>query len=70
MVDRADLLDGITQSVELLEDRDDVRRQVFVHDQVAAVGLAVETEVFDVHSSQLLGLDGSRAARSCRGRRR
>ena len=49
MVDRADLLDGKPQSVKLREDRDDLRHQVFVHDQLAAVGLAVETDVVDAY---------------------
>ena len=59
MVDRADLLDGITQSVKLLEDRDDVRHQIFMHNQLAAVGLAVETDVVDVDPSELPRLDGA-----------
>ena len=59
MVDGADLVDGITQLVKLLEDRDDVRRQVFVHNQRAAVGLAVESEVVDVDPSQLFWFDGA-----------
>ena len=59
MVDRADLLDGITQAVKLLEDRDDLRHQAFMHDQIAAVGLAVETDVIDVDPSQPPRLDGA-----------
>jgi hypothetical protein len=35
VVDRADLPDGKTQSVKLLEDCDDLRHQVLVHDQLA-----------------------------------
>jgi hypothetical protein len=62
LVDRADLPDGKAQSVKLLEDGDDLRHQVVVHDQLAAVGLAVETDVVDVDPPQLLGLD--RATRS------
>jgi hypothetical protein len=59
VVDRADLLDGITQSVKLLEDRDDLRHQVFMHDQLAVVGLAVETDVVHVDPSQPPRLDGT-----------
>jgi hypothetical protein len=51
VVGRTDFLDGKAQSVKLLEDRDDLRHQVFVHDQLAAVGLAVETDMVDVDSS-------------------
>ena len=59
MVDRTDLVDGIAQSVKLLEDRVDVRRQIFVHNQRAAVGLAVESEVVDVDPSETARLDGA-----------
>jgi hypothetical protein len=33
----SDLLDRIAQLKELLEDRDDLRCQIFMHDRVAAV---------------------------------
>ena len=71
VVHRADLLDRIAQLKELLEDRDDLRRQIFMHDQVAAVGLAVEADVVDVNPAQLLRARlGIRDASSGRGRRR
>jgi len=57
VVHRADLLDRIPQLDELVEDRDDLRCQIFVNDQVAAVGLSVEADVVDVDPAQLLRVD-------------
>jgi len=56
LVNRTDLLDGIPQLVKLLEDCDDLRHQLFVHDQLATVRLAVKTDVVDANPPQLLGL--------------
>jgi len=53
VVDRTDLLDRVLQLKKLLEDRNDLRRQVLMHDQIAAVGLSVEADVVDLDSAQL-----------------
>ena len=45
--------------MKLLEDRDDLRHQVFVHDEFTAVGLAVETEVVDLDPPQPPRLEGA-----------
>jgi hypothetical protein len=45
--------------VKLLEDRDDLHDYVFAHDQLATVGLAVETDVVDFDSSQTSRFDGA-----------
>jgi hypothetical protein len=50
---RTDLLDGIPQLVKLLEDCHDLRHQFFVHDQLATVRLAVETDVVDADQHRL-----------------
>ena len=59
VVDRADLLDGIALLVKSLEDRDHLRHQVFVHDQLAAMGLAVETNVVDLDTPQPPRFEGA-----------
>jgi len=53
----ADFLDRIPQFKKLFEDRDDLRRQVFVDDQVAAVGLSVEADVVDLDPAQPLRVE-------------
>ena len=40
--------------VKLLEDCDDLRHQLFVHNQLATLRLAVETDVVDANPPQLL----------------
>jgi hypothetical protein len=44
---------------ELLEDRGHLRSQIFVHDQVTAMGLSVEAEEGDLDSAQLPRLNGA-----------
>ena len=45
--------------MKLLEDRDDLRHQVCVHDEFTAVGLAVETDVVDLDPPQPPRLEGA-----------
>jgi hypothetical protein len=62
------LLDRVAQLKKLVEDRDHLRRQIFVHDEVSAMGLSVEADVGDLDSAQLPRLNGgSRDASSGRG---
>jgi hypothetical protein len=44
---------------KLLEDRDDVGGQVFVHDQRAAAGLSVEADVVDLDAAQVPRVEGA-----------
>ncbi|WP_198965607.1 hypothetical protein [Mycobacterium shottsii] len=48
MVAPANVLDGKAQSVEPLEDRDDLHRQIFVHDQFATMERGVKTDVVEL----------------------
>lgn len=48
---------GIAKATQFLENRLDILYEVLVHDQLAAVGLAIEAEVIDVDPAQLLGRD-------------
>jgi hypothetical protein len=42
---------------ELFKDRDDLRGQLFVRDQTAAVGLSVDPDLVDLDPAQLAGVE-------------
>ena len=52
VIDGSDLLDGIAQTLEVVEDRDDVVDDVLMHHELTSMRAAVEAEVVELDAAQ------------------